>query len=282
MSAPLSNVPRSRSCDKRYYGVCEGIVHAVNDPEHLGRVKVSFPWFDGDTIVEWCRVMQFYAGGGYGAFFVPEIGDEVVVGFVHGDMRVPIVLGGLYNGQDKPSTHRDGDDKNQKLIRTKAGHQILLDDTQKSQRVTISTKGGHELDLSDNAQDQQQIALKTKGGHKLTVDDTGKKITVKSTSGHEVTLDDNGGSLTIKTPSGQSVTLDGQSVTVKASSKVVLDASAVHLGGAGAQQAAILGDAFLALYNTHIHTSPFLGLPTSPPIVPAPAPAVLAKKAKVL
>ena len=49
---------------------------------------------------------QFYAGNGYGAFFVPEVGDEVLVAFTHGDMRMPIILGGLYNGVDKPVTYR--------------------------------------------------------------------------------------------------------------------------------------------------------------------------------
>ena len=55
---------------------------------------------------DWCRVVQPYAGNGYGAVFVPEKGDEVLVAFVHGDMRFPIVIGGLYNGKDKPPTAR--------------------------------------------------------------------------------------------------------------------------------------------------------------------------------
>jgi uncharacterized protein involved in type VI secretion and phage assembly len=254
-----TSVPRSRSCDRRFYGVCEGLVHDVDDPEKLGRVRVSFPWFDGDTIVEWCRVMQFHAGGGYGAFFLPEVGDEVVIGFVHGDMRVPIVLGGLYNGQDKPSTHRDADRKNEKLIRTKGGHQILLNDSTDAKQVHVTTAGGHEIDLNDQ---NKQVLVATQGGHK-------------------VTLDDNAGTLSIETPSGQSVVLDGSTVKIKAASEIVLDAAQVKVGSAMASQAAILGDLFLQLFNAHFHVSPFFGLPTSPPSVPLP-PAVLAQKAKVI
>ncbi len=273
----LTSVPRSRSCDRRYYGVCEGIVHDVDDPQKLGRIKVSFPWFDGDTIVEWCRVMQFYAGGGYGAFFIPEVGDEVAVSFVHGDMRLPIILGGLYNGQDKPSTYRQGDDKNEKLIRTKGGHQILLNDTGGSKQIEVTTAGGHKLDLNDA---DEKVKLTTTGGHTVAVDDGGAVVTVQSTSGHKIELDDNGGTLTIETPSGQSVVLDGSKVTVKGG-QVILEGNQVLVGGDAATQAAILGDMFLAIFNAHIHSSPFFGLPTSPPITPAP-PAVLAQKAKVL
>src|SRR5256885_754888 len=139
---------RTRTTDKRFYGVAEGIVTDVNDPKKEGRVKVKFPWFDDQMETEWCRVQQFYAGNGYGAFFVPEVGDEVVVAFIHGDMRLPVILGGLYNGQDKPASDRSSD-KDQKLIRTKGQHEILMDDTNGKQRVRIKTKAGHSADLND-------------------------------------------------------------------------------------------------------------------------------------
>ncbi|MGW0809037.1 phage baseplate assembly protein V [Nonomuraea sp. NPDC002799] len=133
-------VPRARSTDRRYYGVVEAIV-VENDGDDEGRVKVKFPWFDGgSTVTEWCRVSQVYAGGGYGSVFVPEIGDEVLIAFVHGDMRFPIVLGGLYNGVDKPPAARTGG-RDQKIIRTKAGHEVLLDDGAKEIRITTAEGG---------------------------------------------------------------------------------------------------------------------------------------------
>lgn len=133
-------MPRARSTDRRYYGVVEAIV-VENDGDDEGRVKVKFPWFDGGaTVTEWCRVSQLYAGGGYGAVFVPEKDDEVLVAFIHGDMRFPIVLGGLYNGVDKPPTART-DGRDQKIIRTKAGHEVLLDDGKKEIRITTAEGG---------------------------------------------------------------------------------------------------------------------------------------------
>jgi uncharacterized protein involved in type VI secretion and phage assembly len=132
--------PRSRTTDRRYFGVVEAIV-VENEGDDEGRIKVTFPWFDGgSSVTEWCRVSQLYAGGGYGSVFVPEKGDEVLVAFIHGDMRFPIVLGGLYNGVDKPPTARTAG-RDQKIIRTKAGHEVLLDDGAKEIRITTAEGG---------------------------------------------------------------------------------------------------------------------------------------------
>jgi phage baseplate assembly protein V len=143
----------SSQTDRRFYGVYEGLVTDVTDPEKEGRVKLKFPWFDDQMETEWCRVRQAYAGNGYGSFFVPEIGDEVLVAFIQGDMRFPIVMGGLYNGQDKPPTYRD-DSKDEKVIRTKGGHQITLDDSQGREKITIvdsQEKNRIEIDTANNS-----------------------------------------------------------------------------------------------------------------------------------
>lgn len=95
----MNQTPRSRSTDKRFYGVAEAIVAKVRDD---GFVKVTYPWFHEDMESEWCRVTQFFAGPNHGAFFIPEVGSEVLVAFVHGDPRLAIVIGCLFNGVDQP------------------------------------------------------------------------------------------------------------------------------------------------------------------------------------
>jgi uncharacterized protein involved in type VI secretion and phage assembly len=249
----MSTMPRSRTTDKRFYGVAEALVVDNVDPEKEGRIKVRFPWFDDSMTTEWCRVVQLYAGNGYGSLLVPEVGDEVIVAFVHGDMRLPIVLGGLYNGIDKPPTSRSSS-TDQKLLRTKGGHELLLDDSSSEQRVRVTTNGGHELDL----------------------DDTGKKVTVTSSGGHEIELDDTAMTVTITDSSGQSVKLDATSITIQAAASVSVkaasvsvDASSVSLG-TGAAQGVVLGEAFKILFQSHVHTSAVSGSPTSPPVVPVP------------
>ncbi|GLF93379.1 phage baseplate assembly protein V [Streptomyces yaizuensis] len=156
--------PRARSADKRYYGVVEALV-VENDGDDEARVKLTFPWFDGSTVTDWCRVAQPYAGGGYGTVFVPEKGDEVLVAFVHGDMRYPIVVGGLYNGRDKPPTARAGG-RDEKTIRTRHGHEVVLDDTPSKAAVRITSAAGHVVELDDEG---KAISITAAAGGSVTV-----------------------------------------------------------------------------------------------------------------
>ena len=268
-----ATAPRSRSADKRYYGVVEALVVAVFDDADEARVRVKFPWFDASMTSDWCRVAQPYAGNGYGFVFVPEEGDEVLVAFVHGDMRMPIVIGGLYNGVDKPPTAKKKD-KDQKLVRTKAGHELLLDDSPKSEKVHVKTKGGHTLDLDDTG---KKVTVKSSGTHTVELDDSGKKVTVKSSGGHTVVMDDNGKSVEIKTVAGQSVKLDASGVTITGAT-VKLDAGQVDIGKAATHQV-LYGELFMALFNAHVHTTTFPTLPTSPPLTPM-TPAMLSTTVK--
>ncbi len=163
-----------RKFDRRYYGVVEGIVTAADDPGHQGRVRVRFPRLDDHTVSEWCRVSQLYAGNGYGTLFVPEVGDEVLIAFVHGDMRLPIVLGGLYNGKDKPATYR-ASDRDQKLIRTKGGHEILLDDTSGQERIVVKdSSNGNTITMDVQ---QKSITIEAKNGSLIL---KGQKVEVSS------------------------------------------------------------------------------------------------------
>lgn len=163
----MSNTPRSRSTDQRYYGVAEGLVTDVDDPQQLGRVKLKFPWFDPEMESEWCRVRQFYAGNDYGAFFIPEVGDEVLVAFIHGDMRLPIILGGLYNGKDKPPSFRQGTTKDEKLIRTKGNNEILMVDSSGDKRIRIKTEAGQTIELEDPG---NKITIKTATGQSVIIE----------------------------------------------------------------------------------------------------------------
>jgi len=188
---------RVTTTDRRFYGVAEAIVEDVVDPERQCRVRVRFPWFDDGEVSDWCRVANLFAGNGYGATWTPEVGDEVAVGFIHGDMRLPVVLGGLFNGSDKPATPRTAD-KNQKTFRTKAGHQVMLDDSSASLGVEVLTNAGHRLHL----------------------DDASNKITLSISGGPSLVMSQAGGSMELK---ATSITLDATSITLKATA--ALDAT---------------------------------------------------------
>ena len=174
----MSTAVAARRADKPFYGVVTAIVADNSDPGRQGRVKVRFPWFSSSMVSNWCRVAQLYAGSGYGSLWVPEVDDEVAVVFLHGDMRFPIVVGGLYNGVDKPSTFRD-DSQDQKIFRTKAGHQLLFDDTPGQEGVTLETAGGHAVTLDDVSGD---VSIDTSTGQSITLAASGT-VTITGTAG---------------------------------------------------------------------------------------------------
>jgi uncharacterized protein involved in type VI secretion and phage assembly len=194
---------RAFSTDRRFYGVAEALVEAVEDPDGEGRVKVRLPWFDGAEVSDWCRVANLFAGNGYGSTWLPELGDEVLVGFVHGDLRLPIVLGGLYSSVDKPPRARTAD-TNPKLLRTKAGHEVLLDDSRGSLGVEVMTSAGHRLRLDDV---DNQITLELAGGPSIVMAQTGGSIRMQATS----------------------ITLEATDITLKASSTLTASGTTIRL-----------------------------------------------------
>jgi phage protein D len=89
----------ARTQDTDFGGLVSGIITNVSDPDKLGRVKLAMPWLAPNYESDWARVAQFGAGAKTGAYFLPQVGDEVLVGFEFGDARRPYVLGGLINSK---------------------------------------------------------------------------------------------------------------------------------------------------------------------------------------
>jgi uncharacterized protein involved in type VI secretion and phage assembly len=136
-------------------GVVIAQVTGNDDPAKLGRVKLRFPWLSDDYESDWARVAHLGAGPDSGAIFLPEVGDEVLVAFEFGEVRRPYVVGGLWNGADKP-THLDGIFDHGKLKRrgfvSRLGHQVLLhDDQQKSGITLLSADGKLKVELNQTA-----------------------------------------------------------------------------------------------------------------------------------
>jgi len=136
----------------RFYGVVVGVVTNTTDPDSLARVKVSYPWMADDAESPWARVVTPMAGNDRGLVCRPEVGDEVLVAFEHGDVRFPYVLGAVWNGTDKPPQNRGSDgDNNVRMIRSRSGHEIQLDDTSGSEKIVIVDKSGsHKIELSSS------------------------------------------------------------------------------------------------------------------------------------
>lgn len=192
------------------WGVVVGIVTNNNDPEGLGRVKVKFPWLADDEESTWARIASPMAGQGRGFYFLPEVNDEVLVAFEHGDIHRPYVLGVLWNGRDSPpkpnSDVLNGSGQVvQRIIKSRAGHTIILDDTSGGGGITIVDRAGNEIviDSGSNA-----MRLKVKGD--LEIEAQGK-VTIKGQAGVEVT---SSGNVNVKGQAGVDVTSSGN-VNVK-------------------------------------------------------------------
>jgi uncharacterized protein involved in type VI secretion and phage assembly len=101
------SLPRSSTTDRRFYGVFEGIVTQVGDDLQEGMIKVKLPWLDSHTESDWSPIVQFMAGAGHGAFFIPEVDSLVLCAARQGDLQRLVILGGLYNGVDKPAVSHE-------------------------------------------------------------------------------------------------------------------------------------------------------------------------------
>ena len=117
-----------------------GVVADNADPNGQGRVRVRYLWQDGDERFGWARVASVMAGNQRGLGSLPEIGDEVVVGFLAGDPERPLVLGSLWNGKDQ-AAHTP----NVRHWVTKAGNAVVLDDTSGTERVELHTPQGKTM-----------------------------------------------------------------------------------------------------------------------------------------
>ena len=223
----------------RIGGVVTGVVTSNVDPEKLGRVQVKYPWLPKMNSSElsscWARLAFVGGGANRGIVFLPEVNDEVLLAFENGDMSSPFVLGVLYNGKDKPPKGigeliDSGTKKvNERVIVSRSGHKIILDDTQGKEKITIQDKTGKnkiEIDSTKNEFkiiSEGKLDLQSKGDLTLTTDG---KLTLKAKQDLAASTD-SGMSLkankAIDVNATQSVSIKGnQSVSVSGNQKVDL------------------------------------------------------------
>ncbi len=160
----------------RFFGVVVGIVTNNQDPDKMARVRVKFPWLSDDHESWWARIATPMAGSGRGMYFVPEVNDEVLVAFEHGDVRSPYIVGALWNGQDAPPANNDDGKNNIRLVHSRSGHLVRLDDTDGDEKIEIIDKtGGNKITIksSDNSMSLEctgKMKLHAQAGIEITSD----------------------------------------------------------------------------------------------------------------
>ena len=188
-----------RSTDQPFgkmFGVAIGIVTNNKDPDKLARIKVQFPWLADNTESFWCRLSTLWGGKDRGSLWIPEVDDEVLVSFEHGDLRFPYIVGSLWNGKDKPPEKNktnveatenelpnvDGKN-NHKYIRTREGHELHFDDTEGGGGCMLRTSKGHEITLWDEGGEERIRLWDKDKDNYLDISTTDKKITLETKTG---------------------------------------------------------------------------------------------------
>lgn len=171
----MSTYFEAPSAPTALYGAQHARVVAVNDPDGLARVQIrlfNFNGVHGQDAPVWARVAVPFAGNKRGAFFIPDVGDEVLVTFTNGDPRYPIVIGSLWNGADKPpETLNSSVDR--WIIVSKNGARITIDETSGSSLVSLTTPNGRVVNVSDP---DNNIKIDDGAGNSVTLDAQGITI----------------------------------------------------------------------------------------------------------
>lgn len=172
----------------KIYGVAAGVVTNNKDEKKLGRIKLKFLWLSKDNETDWVRIATFMSGNEFGGFFLPEVGDEVLVAFEHGDINHPYVIGSLWNDKAKPpETNPDGKN-NFRFIKSRSGHIIKFDDTGGKEKIEIVDKSGKnsiKIETSDNKisiKSGMDIEISAEG--KVSI--AAKEIEIKSTTSAKI------------------------------------------------------------------------------------------------
>ena len=222
-------------------GVVIAVVTDVNDPEKRGRVKIKFPWLSDDYVSDWARVVCQGAGKERGWIAMPEVGDEVLIGFELQDFDRPVVLGGLYNGVDTmPAGPNDLVDSgsgaiNRRSLVSRIGHRIdLLDQDGTKEGVRLATKDDKLSIFIDKTNTtitvQADGTVLIEGSKGITLDAKDSDLTMKAKSvkvdaTNGVQMD--GGTGAVQMKSNGSVSVEGMSVSVKAQTTAELKGGAM-------------------------------------------------------
>jgi len=251
--------------ERRFYGKYRGFVVDNADPEHLGRLKLRIPSVLGDDVVTgWAMPCVPYGGDAdQGFFFIPEPKAGLWVEFEEGDLEFPIWVGAFWSkpgGESelpKPNkadgSEEDGvqDPPTRKIIKTKKGHTIQLEDKDDEEMVTI---------IQNIDESKSNVIIMNKDGIKIT----------DGANSQEVALDSSG--ITLKDSNGN---------------EIIMASGGIKVGSVSAAEAFVLGTqfktavtSFITALNTHTHIGN-MGAPTAPPVPPMQLDVAISTKHKV-
>ena len=202
-------------------GLQIGTVKQIDeDPDGEYRILVDVPMIEESGIGVWARLLHEYASEEYGTFFLPEVGDETVLGFLNEDPRFPIILGSLYGKKKKPPFTPEKKN-NTKAIVTKSMLKLVFDEDKKS--ITVETPAGNKIALSD---DEKSISLVDQNQNQVTLSESGIVLDspkdIKITSKGKFSVD----AMEVAITSKGDANIEGSNVSAKAKMAFLAQGSA--------------------------------------------------------
>lgn len=212
-----------------FVGVTVGIVTDIDDPDKLGRIKVKLLNRDKSTDeTDFIRIASPMVGRQWGMFFFPEVGDEVLVAFGHGNIERPYVIGSLWNQNYKPPVEIQEKQNKERIIKTKSGHELIFHDEDQKDSIEIHTPKKLTVRLDDA---NEIISIKDKMGNNIMkIDAKNGIITVTAEKQLEVEsgnafmkLDATTNKITIESP--QSLHIKSQQINIESTGTLNLTAT---------------------------------------------------------
>lgn len=196
------------------------VVQLESDPDGQDRIRVCIPVIDSDAQGIWTRIASLDAGNDRGAFFMPEIGDEVIVGFINDDPNEPVVLGMLHSS-NKPAPITPRDANNEKGFTTRSKMHLSFNDETKT--IVINTPAGNSITIDEQS---MKIEIKDQSQNKITMETSG--ITLESPANIDIKA---GAVLTLA--GGASLSIGAPSLSVKADADVTIQGAVAKLASSG-------------------------------------------------
>jgi type VI secretion system secreted protein VgrG len=204
------------------------VVTDNHDVQGLGRVRVKFHWMDGAKS-PWLRITSPHGGGDKGMFFIPETGEEVIVGFEGDSATKPYIIGTVYHSKAKTSFANAENDK--KVIQTRSGHILEFNDKQGAESITVKDKNNNIITIDTP---KGCIMIKDKANNHMTIDATNNRITVADKNNNNITIDAPSNNIAIsanndiKITAKGSITLAAMNINLVAGATVNVQATAAY------------------------------------------------------
>lgn len=250
----------AKQFQNKYFGKYRGFVADNDDPEQIGRLRLTVPAVLGEATSGWALPALPFGGlADQGFFAVPEVGAQVWVEFEAGNVNQPIWTGTFWQASGDPPREAALSPPTTRVFKTPSGHTLQFDDKDGEEKFRLAHPAGTETSVDENG----TVIIADPQGNTLTLNADSNEVVLEDANGNTLTMSSSG--TTVEDSNGNKIEMAASGITVKGA-QVVVEGQQVMLAGSGGEPI-IKGQSFLTLFMTHIHTvAPVVGGPTSPPI----------------